>query len=235
MTGPACRHIRQALGVYVLGAIGPAERAAVDTHLGTCADCREELAGLAGLPALLGRVPASDAERLITGSAGVKDLEDPPAELLTSLLKQVAGRRAAGRWRGIAAAAAAAVIAVAGGAAAARIVMPGQHTGHQSRIHAAAEWVRAVSPRTHVSAVISYSATSWGTKMDVWVRGIPAGTACQLWVTDASGDRWPAGSWTVAHGHADVGYSASVSLFAAQVRGFEIVSHGHVLITVPAT
>src|ERR1022692_2946433 len=61
MTGPACRDIRQALGVYVVGAIDPAERAAVDSHLSSCLDCREELAGLAGLPALLGRVPASEA------------------------------------------------------------------------------------------------------------------------------------------------------------------------------
>ncbi len=51
MTGSAdCRDIRHALGVYVLGAIDPAERATVDAHLSTCPECREELAGLAGLP-----------------------------------------------------------------------------------------------------------------------------------------------------------------------------------------
>jgi len=34
MTGSAdCRDIRHALGVYVLGAIDPAERAMVDSHL----------------------------------------------------------------------------------------------------------------------------------------------------------------------------------------------------------
>ena len=80
MTGPACRDIRQALGIYVVGAIDPAERTIVDVHLGTCPDCREELAGLAGLPALLGRVPARDAERLILDSAEIRDLEEPPAK-----------------------------------------------------------------------------------------------------------------------------------------------------------
>ena len=45
------------LGVYVLGAIDPADRALVEAHLTTCRDCRDELAGLAGLPALLSRVP----------------------------------------------------------------------------------------------------------------------------------------------------------------------------------
>jgi len=65
MSGAAsCREIRHALGVYVLGAIEPGDRAQVDEHLATCADCREELASLAGLPALLRRVPTAEAERL---------------------------------------------------------------------------------------------------------------------------------------------------------------------------
>ena len=63
-SGPACREIRQLLGVYVVGAIDPAERAIVDEHLGECQLCRDELAGLAGLPAMLSRVPAADVEWL---------------------------------------------------------------------------------------------------------------------------------------------------------------------------
>ena len=56
-----CAETRLSLGVYVLGAIDPAERALVDAHLATCRDCRDELAGLAGLPALLARVSAAEA------------------------------------------------------------------------------------------------------------------------------------------------------------------------------
>lgn len=56
-----CGEARISLGVYVLGAIDPAERALVDAHLVTCRDCRDELAGLAGLPALLARVSAEEA------------------------------------------------------------------------------------------------------------------------------------------------------------------------------
>jgi len=62
--GPACRDIRLLLGVYVLGSIEPAERAVVDEHLAYCQSCRDELAGMAGLPAMLGRVPAVDVEQL---------------------------------------------------------------------------------------------------------------------------------------------------------------------------
>lgn len=49
----ACDHVRPDLGGYVLGALEPAEEAAVREHLTTCADCAAEHASLAGLPALL--------------------------------------------------------------------------------------------------------------------------------------------------------------------------------------
>ena len=35
-----CADARPSLGVYVLGAIEPAERSLVDAHLMTCRDCR---------------------------------------------------------------------------------------------------------------------------------------------------------------------------------------------------
>jgi anti-sigma factor RsiW len=59
-----CGEIRLELGVYVVGAIRPADRSAVDRHLADCADCRDELAGLAGLPALLRRVSPQVASAL---------------------------------------------------------------------------------------------------------------------------------------------------------------------------
>jgi predicted lipoprotein with Yx(FWY)xxD motif len=56
-----CAGIRSQLGVYLTGAIAPADRAAVVRHLAACADCRAELAGLAALPALLRRPPVRAA------------------------------------------------------------------------------------------------------------------------------------------------------------------------------
>ena len=112
-----CGDVRLALGVYVVGAIDPAERSIVDAHLSHCVACREELAGLAGLPALLGHVPARDVERLADTGNLLHGLEEPPPELLSSLLGRVAARRRARKWRTITATAAAAVIAVGGGLA----------------------------------------------------------------------------------------------------------------------
>jgi predicted lipoprotein with Yx(FWY)xxD motif len=56
-----CAGIRPQLGVYLTGAIAPADRVVVVRHLAACDGCRAELAGLAGLPALLRRPPVQAA------------------------------------------------------------------------------------------------------------------------------------------------------------------------------
>ena len=56
-----CAGIRPQLGVYLTGAIAPADRAVVVRHLAACVGCRAELAGLAGLPGLLRRPPVQVA------------------------------------------------------------------------------------------------------------------------------------------------------------------------------
>jgi anti-sigma factor RsiW len=52
------------VGAYVLGALVPAERDAFEKHLGECAICREEVADLAVLPGLLGRIDFETAKSI---------------------------------------------------------------------------------------------------------------------------------------------------------------------------
>ncbi|NVI86296.1 anti-sigma factor, partial [Actinomadura sp. BRA 177] len=78
-----CTDVRTSLGVYVVGALDPGERSRLEEHLERCPACRDELAGLAGLPAMLGRVEREQLER-VTG---------PPPELLDGLLARAAERR----------------------------------------------------------------------------------------------------------------------------------------------
>jgi hypothetical protein len=67
MTAWDCPEARIALGVYVLGAMDPGERALMDAHLDTCEECRAELAELAELPGLLAKIPAEEAIALAEG------------------------------------------------------------------------------------------------------------------------------------------------------------------------
>ena len=48
------------IGAYLLGALPPRERSGFEEHLAACAACRNEVADLAGIPALLGKVSLSD-------------------------------------------------------------------------------------------------------------------------------------------------------------------------------
>jgi len=95
-----CAEARISLGVYVLGAIDPAERALVDQHLTTCRDCRDELAGLAGIPALLARVNPDEINRIGVEEAAVAASQaQPPPELIGTVLDLAAARRRRTRWR----------------------------------------------------------------------------------------------------------------------------------------
>src|ERR1035441_4457169 len=90
-----CTEARPSLGVYVLGAIDPAERTLVDAHLATCRDCGDELAGLAGLPALLARVNPDEVSRIRADDTVRTATGDrSPGELLGTVLDLAeAGRR----------------------------------------------------------------------------------------------------------------------------------------------
>jgi len=219
-----CGEIRLALGVYVLGAIDPAERALVDAHLSDCQDCREELAGLAGLPALLGRVPLPDVEQLALDDTELRELEEPPAELLDSLLARISARRRARRWRGVLAAAAAAVIAIGGGIGGGILISQGQGGTF--------DLVRASS--AHTTAAIYYGPSSAGTSMQVQVSGIPNGWYCQLWVTTFGGQHVLVGGWTVNGAHGNW-YEAASPIATAKIHSFDISAGGKVLVHVLAT
>ena len=56
-----CAEVRALLGVYLTGAIAPGDRWVLTRHLAACEECRDELAGLAGLPGLLRRAPTEAA------------------------------------------------------------------------------------------------------------------------------------------------------------------------------
>jgi predicted anti-sigma-YlaC factor YlaD len=222
MTGPACREIRQLLGVYVVGAIDPSERAIVDLHLQDCPACREELSGLAGLPALLGRVPREDVLRMGDGGVGLPDMDEPPAELLNSLLRRVAGTRRTRRWRSVLALAAAVAIAAGGTTAIVNAVRPG--TFHDTDRGSNAQ----------LAAVVDYSSTPWGMAMKVGVTGVPANALCTLYA-DSSG-RWVAvGQWrALGPDYTQHWYQLQAQgVPAKDVHGFKITSDGKTLLQIP--
>jgi len=108
-----CTSIRNELGVYLLGAITPADRARVAWHLVSCERCRDEMAGLAALPALLRRLPAGTVMQF-AGQSALPPASIPPK----SLVDRVARRRRTRRWLTTAAVTSLAAAASAGWAVA---------------------------------------------------------------------------------------------------------------------
>jgi anti-sigma factor RsiW len=223
-----CAEIRAALGVYVVGAIDPADRATVDSHLAWCTDCREELAGLAALPGRLGSVPHADVTMLVLD----EPRRDGPTEaVLPSLLERAAALRRRLRWRRVAAAVAVAVIASGGAVAVSRAVDPA--APRPAALAPPWDMAHGRDPLTGAAATVRYLAQPWGIQMQVQVSQVSPGTRCELLVVGPGG-RVAAAGWTVAAGHADAWYPASAPLGVPGVRGFVVASAtGKALVSVP--
>jgi hypothetical protein len=228
-----CREIRQALGVYVLGAIDPAERAQVDEHLSSCPECREELANLAGLPAMLRKVPIVEAERLAAYEQDPELAGAPSAEMLTSLIARTANVRRIHRWRTVAAAAAVAIVALGGGAFAANALQP---SGAPARpgIAQPVAWQQTSGngPVAGAHLTVRYRHEPWGTRMEVNVTGLQPGNVCELQVTDATGGKSVVGSWKLWQGTS--WYGASTWLGEKELRSFQVTIDGKVVANAPA-
>ena len=228
-----CREIKQALGVYVLGAIDPAERSLVDEHLSSCQECREELASLAGLPAMLRKVPIVEAERLAAPEQDPELGGVPSAELLTSLIGRTANVRRMHRWRTVAAAAAVAIVALGGGAFVANALQPSgapAPPGHTQTV--AWQQTSGSGPVSGAHLTVRYRHEPWGTQMDVNVTGLQPGSVCQFQVTDATGGRSMVGSWKVSQETS--WYPASTWLGEDEVRSFQVIIDGKVVASAPA-
>jgi hypothetical protein len=228
VSGPGdCAQIRPELGVYVLGAIAPADRAAVSRHLASWTRCREEAAGLAGLPALLRKVPVADVMQLL-GESSHEDHELPDP-LVAGLIGRVGAVRR--RRRRSLAAAAAVLAAVAAAGWALQVLQPAAPP-HRAAVSWWAGSAAGHDAATGVSAAVRYTPQPWGTELEARVGGIRPGTRCQIWAVTASGQQATAGGWTVTRNDPHAWYPASAPFPAGSLASFRITAHGNVLVTI---
>jgi anti-sigma factor RsiW len=220
-----CSRLRLSLGVYVLGAIEPAERAEVDAHLSVCRRCRDELASLAGLPAMLGRVTEEQIEQLAP----------PPADLLESVLAKAADENRARRRRdrAIWIAAAAALVVVVGvglravlGGGGGGTVAQRSPTPAVSRPTTGAP-VRTVSAHdaaTGVRAQIGLQSKRWGTAFTVRLSGAPPGEHCHLVAVDKKGRKDVAGGWEVEYDSGGANFAGSSMIATSDLARVEVLT-----------
>jgi hypothetical protein len=147
-------------GAYLIGALSPQDRAEYESHLRVCPSCARSLSELAGLPGLLGRVPAEVAAAMEDPA----ESEFPPASLLSGVLDRVRSDerlRRRRRLRVLMAVAAVSVLVVAivvGG-----LVRSGNGPVAPPRVQAGVELVAVTNSPLTVTAKLT--PVRWGTRI----------------------------------------------------------------------
>jgi hypothetical protein len=198
------------LGVYVLGAADAHERARVEEHLPGCPACRAELARLRPLPGLLASVP-------VDMRAGQR--QPGTARQPARVSRPGRPRRP---WRAAAAVCAAAAAGVAGGWWLAPV-----GTGEPP----AAVTLSAANPATHVSATAALTATSWGTSIQLQLRGLPLNVQCRLIVRSRTGAAEVAGVWD-AWQAGPVTVPASAGWLPSDIASLQVAAGGKTLVII---
>jgi hypothetical protein len=178
------RDWKLSLGAYALGDLPDDERAAVAAHLDGCEECRAELRSLEGVAALL---PLADPARIEQPAAR------PPADLGARIEAQIAAEssresreRRRRRFRfGFGGAVATAAVA----ALLAFVVLP---LGGES---SPAQKVKFASLPNGMSIDAKLEPHAYGTEIYMYVKGVSSGTLCRVFLRDADGRTFSAGSF----------------------------------------
>jgi putative zinc finger protein len=178
------RDWRLSLGAYALGDLPPDERAAMSAHIEGCPECRAELRELEGVAALL---TLADPARIEQPAVR------PPADLGARIEAQIAAeasregrvkrrrRLRLGLGGAVAVAAVAALLAV--------VVLPDVGGSSPS------EQVKFASVPNGVSIKATLEPHAFGTEIKMYVEGISSGTLCRVFLRDAAGHTYSAGSF----------------------------------------
>ncbi|HEY2056415.1 MAG TPA: zf-HC2 domain-containing protein [Solirubrobacterales bacterium] len=179
------RDWKLALGAYALGDLPPDERAAIAAHVEGCDECRAELRSLEGVAALL---PLADPDRIEAPTVR------PPADLGTRIEAQIAAESAregrAKRRRRFRLGVGGAVAATAVAAVLALAILP-LGSGENSP----AQQVKFASVPNGVSIKATLEPHAFGTEIEMYVSGVRSGTLCRVFLRDAKGRMYPAGSF----------------------------------------
>jgi hypothetical protein len=197
------RDWKLSLGAFALGDLPPDERAAIAAHLEGCQECRVELRSLEGVAALL---PLADPDRIEQPAVR------PPADLGARIEAQIAAESAReGRKKrrrrfrlgfggAVATAAVAAVLAIA--------ILPlagGENSPAQE--------VKFASVPNGISIKATLEPHAFGTEIEMYVSGVRSGTLCRVFLRDAKGRTYPAGSFRYRWGEeADAQLSSALDL-----------------------
>ena len=215
------------LGVYVLGAADAGERRRLEEHLPGCPECQAELWGLAPLPGLLAGVPDDMlAAGRPSGRASGQPSGRAPGQLAPARARGRSGRP---RWAaaGVCMALAACVVAVAG--AFAGFWRAPADMGQRP----APLVLTGANPALHMSATATLTATSWGTSIQLRLRGLPLNVPCRLIVRSRTGVTEVSGIWD-AWRDGPISVPASADVRPSGIASLQVATATRDLLTLSA-
>jgi anti-sigma factor RsiW len=216
---------------YVLGSLSPADRREYEAHLSGCPSCRQGVAELSGMPALLSKLDSDTVASINDGN----HVSEAPPDLLPSLLWTVRQRRRRSRmvtWSS--AAAAAAVVGIG-----ALVGVPGL-TGHSPTSAPPAASSVSALPMVQVgtkalASTVSLSSKQWGTIIDLRCVCLAPVYAhhdkLAMVVVNRDGTHTQLATWVADPGHTATP-AGSISTPADQIASVQVVSadNGKVLL-----
>jgi anti-sigma factor RsiW len=219
---------------YVLGSLSPADRREFEAHLSGCPSCRQAIAELSGMPALLSKLDSDTVASINEGDSTTKAPAIAP-NLLPSLLWAVRQRRRRSRlitWSSSAAAAAVLAIGVFVGVAGL--------TGHSPTPAPPQASVSSALPMAQVgttalASTVSLSSQHWGTFIDLRCVCLAPVYAhhdrLAMVVVNRDGTHTQLATWVAEPGHTATP-AGSISTPADQIAAVQVVAadNGKVLL-----
>ncbi|WP_407688084.1 anti-sigma factor family protein [Mycobacterium sp. HUMS_1102779] len=213
---------------YVLGSLCAAERREFEAHMAGCRPCRDAVADLSGVPALLSRLDREEVAAL--GESGPLATPEVSPALLPSLLAAVRFRRRRTRVATWAAASAAAVVLAVG-------VFVGVH-GHSAapppQASASSQPMAQVGT-TLLTSTVQVSRRHWGTSINLDCVCLAPLTAhhdtLAMVVVGRDGSQTRLATWVAVPGHTATP-AGSISTPVDQIAAVQVVSadNGQVLL-----
>ncbi len=196
------------LGVYLLGALEPAERYEFETHLATCDVCRRELVRLSPLPGMLNQISPEDFEDELPPTAVEVHPNVVPLPTPLPAFRYEPGpdplprepqvnpdtpRRPTRRYAQIVGAAAVVVLLTIGG------IFGWQAIRHTPADESPPGVTWSAEGTDGISGDARLVDHEWGTEIQVTMRALPPGKRCYLVVYDHYGRYEVAGWWGTDH------------------------------------
>lgn len=237
--------LREAVGVYLLGALEPEENDRVAAHLAACANCRAEYGELTELlpllssvteteavngpvrpePAVLGRVLQTASRQAVSSpngnGGGAPDPQGSDRVLPANPHRGRRYRPAHTSLRARLALATAGLVAAAG-AGTGVMVSGGSQVVADPGSWSASASVPSYGPNEPaITASVQVSPVSWGSKIQLRMAHVPVGYTCTMVVVSTSGTPVVAGNWK-ASDEESFNIPGSVSLAPDRIASIDV-------------